>query len=339
MCCIARNLPDERQVLIISLRLQKENGVLGRETILKSRKLCITLIMLVLIFTAAACSQDKNAEQDDTIPSGYPMTIVDFLGREVVLEKPPQRIVSLSPATTEILFALGVGDRIVGVTEYDDFPPEVETAPKVGGFKGPNIEAIVEQKPDIVFASTLSGQASMDALQNLGIPVIMLEAEELEQIPQSISLISTVTGTQPESEELIKEIEAKMAWIEDLVSEQPRIKVFYLVYSNGNWTTGRGTFIDELLSIAGGENIVDEAEGWIQYSVEKMVEKNPDVIITSPHAGNVKNLFNMPGYKDTAAVKNGRVFVVSDDNIISRASYRIVQGLEEIARFLHPEVF
>lgn len=305
----------------------------------KFKRFSIISFLLVLALITVACSSDKVNNQSSETSSGYPLTIQDFMGRKVVIDKVPERIVSLSPATTEILFALGLGDKIVGITEFDDYPPEVKDIASVGGFNGPNIEAIAVQKPDIVFASSLSGKANMETLQNLGIPVFMLDAKKLEQIYQSILQIGSITGTQQKSEEMIADMKAKVTSIKNKVSEQPAVKVFYLVDSNGNWTTGKGTFIDELISLAGGENIVNDTEGWVQYSIEKIVEKNPDVIVSAPHAGDIEGIRNMPGYKDTDAVKNDNIFIISDDNIISRASYRIVQGLEEMARYLHPEAF
>lgn len=305
----------------------------------KLAKLTVAFVLLSVIFTAVSCSPntgDKAASQNG---STYPLTVEDFMGREIVIEKMPERIVSLSPSTTELLFALGVGDRVVGVTDFDNYPPQVKDIAKVGGFAGPNMEAIVAQKPDLVFASSLSGKDTVEALQQLEIPVLVLEARTLDQIYRSIELIGRITGTVQSGEKIIREMKNKVSDIRDRVSRYPKVKVFYLVDINGNFTAGKGTFIDELISLAGGVNVAGDVEGWVQYSVEKLLEDNPDVIITAPHAGDVESIKNMPGYKDTTAVKQGKIFVVSDDNIISRASNRIVLGLEEIAKFLHPEAF
>jgi iron complex transport system substrate-binding protein len=179
----------------------------------------------------------------------------------------------------------------------------------------------------------------MESLEKMGIPVVMLEAKSIDQIYQSIKIIGQITGTEKKGEELIKQMQDKIKEINDKVKELPKVSVFYLVSLDGNWTAGKGTFIDELINLAGGKNVAEDVNGWAQYSVEELVKKNPDVIITSPHAGDVKDIKNMAGYKDTNAVKNDKVFVISNDDIISRASNRIVLGLEEIAKFLHPEAF
>ncbi|EIV99222.1 ABC transporter substrate-binding protein [Thermoanaerobacter siderophilus] len=312
----------------------------------KFKGLLALLVVFALMFSLAACSTNNATKPQDTsqtateiVKTQFPLKVTDFLGREVTIEKEPQRIVSLAPSTTELIYALGAGNKVVGVTDFDNYPPEVKDVPKVGGFKGPNVEAITAQKPDIIFASTLSGKEQMESLEKMGIPVVMLEAKDIDQIYQSIKIIGQITGTEKKGEEIIKEMQDKIKEINDKVKNLPKVSVFYLVSLDGNWTSGKGTFIDELINLAGGKNVAEDVNGWAQYSVEELVKKNPDVIITSPHAGDVKDIKNMAGYKDTNAVKNDKVFVISNDDIISRASNRIVLGLEEIAKFLHPEAF
>lgn len=312
----------------------------------KFKNLFILLLVFVLMFSVVACTtedspepQNKVENLDEIVENQFPLSITDFLEREITLEKEPERIVSLAPSITELIYALGAGDKVVGVTDYDNYPPEVEEVSKVGGFKGPNIEAITAQNPDIVLASNQSGQEEMEALENMGIPVIMMEAKNIEGIYESIRLLAQITGAEEKGEEIISEMETKINEIKDKVEGLPTMDVFYLVSFDGNWTAGKGTFIDELIALAGGKNIVNDVEGWAQYSVEELVKQNPDAIITSPHAGNVEDIESAEGYKDTNAVKNGNIFVISDDDIIARASNRIVLGLEEIAKFLHPEVF
>ena len=312
----------------------------------KFKGLLALLVVFALMFSLTACSTNNATKPQDTsqtateiVKTQFPLKVTDFLGREVTIEKEPQRIVSLAPSTTELIYALGAGNKVVGVTDFDNYPPEVKDVPKVGGFKGPNVEAITAQKPDIIFASTLSGKEQMESLEKMGIPVVMLEAKNIAQIYQSIRIIGQITGTEKKGEELIKQMQDKIKEINDKVKDLPKVSVFYLVSLDGNWTSGKGTFIDELINLAGGKNVAEDVNGWAQYSVEELVKKNPDVIITSPHAGDVKDIKNMAGYKDTNAVKNDKIFVISNDDIISRASNRIVLGLEEIAKFLHPEAF
>lgn len=313
----------------------------------KTKNLIILLLIIALSFSLTACSKEDNSAQTsneaegngETVKSQFPLTITDFLGREITIEKEPERIVSLAPSVTELIFAVGAGDRVVGVTEYDTYPEEVKDLPKVGGFKGPNIELITAQEPDIVFASTLSGKEEMETLEKMGIPVVMIEAKSIDNIYESIEMLGKITNKEEKAQTIVNEMKSKIQEISNKVKDRPKIKVFHLIDINGNWTAGSGTFIHELINLAGGQNIAEDTEGWVQYSIEELVSKNPDAIVMSSYAGDVETIKNMEGYKETNAVKNNNIYVVSNDDIISRATNRIVLGLEEIAKFLHPEVF
>lgn len=312
----------------------------------KFKNILIFTIISLLVISLAACSQktaskpasDTKANKTE-VKTTFPLKVTDFMGREVTIDKAPKRIVSLSPSTTELIYALGAGKKVVGVTDYDDYPEEVKSVAKVGGFKGPNMEAIAAQKPDIIFASTLSGKDQMDALQKTGIPVLVLEAKDINQIYDSIKIIGQITGNEKKGDEVIQTMKDKIKQISDKVKDLPKVNTFFVVDTNGNFTAGKGTFIDELINLAGGKNVADDVNGWAQYSMEQLLQKNPDTIITSPHASNSNNIKDMQGYKDTKAAKDGKIFIISNDDIINRASNRIVLGLEEIAKDLHPEAF
>lgn len=313
----------------------------------KTKNLIILLLIIALSFSLTACSKEDNSAKTsneaegngETVKSQFPLTITDFLGREITIEKEPERIVSLVPSVTELIFAVGAGDRVVGVTDYDTYPEEVKDLPKVGGVKGPNIELITAQEPDIVFASTLSGKEEMETLEKMGIPVLVIEAKSIDNIYESIEILGKITNKEEKAQTIVNEMKSKIQEISNKVKDRPKIKVFPLIDINGNWTAGSGTFIHELINLAGGQNIAEDTEGWVQYSIEELVRKNPDAIIMPSYAGDVETIKNMEGYKETNAVKNNNIYVVSNDDIISKPSNRIVLGLEEIAKFLHPEVF
>ncbi|AST56938.1 iron ABC transporter substrate-binding protein [Thermoanaerobacterium thermosaccharolyticum] len=310
------------------------------------KNIVVFIIIAVLSLSLVSCSQktqEKTATNDNItkteVKVTFPLKITDFMGRQVTIKKEPKRIVSLSPSTTELIYAIGAGKDVVGVTNYDDYPPEVKSVAKVGGYEGPNIEAILAQKPDIVFASNLSGKDQMETIKKSGIPVVVLEAQNINQIYDSIKILGEITGNVEKGNEIISSMKDKIKEINDKVKDLPKVNVFYVVDTNGNWTAGKGTFIDELITLAGGNNVASDANGWAQYSMEKLMQKNPDVIITSQHATNANNIKNMPGYKDTKAAKDGKIFIISNDDIITKPSDRIVLGLEEIAKDLHPEAF
>ncbi|AEF17984.1 ABC-type transporter, periplasmic subunit [Thermoanaerobacterium xylanolyticum LX-11] len=310
------------------------------------KNIVVFIIVAVLSLSLVSCSQttkekaSTNANSVKTeVKDTFPLKITDFMGRQVTIKKEPKRIVSLSPSTTELIYAIGAGKNVVGVTNYDDYPPEVKSVAKVGGYEGPNIEAIMAQKPDIVFASNLSGKDQMETIEKSGIPVVVLEAQNINQIYDSIKILGEITGNVEKGNEIISSMKDKIKEINDKVKDLPKVNVFYVVDTNGNWTAGKGTFIDELITLAGGNNVASDANGWAQYSMEKLVQKNPDVIITSPHAANANEIKNMAGYKDTKAAKDGKIFIISNDDIVTKPSNRIVLGLEEIAKDLHPEAF
>ena len=190
-----------------------------------------------------------------------------------------------------------------------------------------------------VFASTLSGKEEMETLEKMGIPVVVIEAKSIDNIYESIEMLGKITNKEEKAQTIVNEMKSKIQEISNKVKDRPKIKVFHLIDINGNWTAGSGTFIHELINLAGGQNIAEDTEGWVQYSIEELVSKNPDAIVMSSYAGDVETIKNMEGYKETNAVKNNNIYVVSNDDIISRATNRIVLGLEEIAKFLHPEVF
>jgi len=304
------------------------------------------MLLIVALSFSTACSTDTTNQSDKESETQaevekelFPLTVTDFLEKEITIEQEPKRIVSLAPSVTELIFALGAGDKVVGVTEYDTYPEEVKDIAKVGGFEGPNIELITAQKPDLVFASNLSGKEEMETIEKMGIPVVMIEARSIDDIYKSIEIIGKITDTEEKGKEIIEEMKNRIQEISDKVKDKPKVKVYNLVDINGNWTGGKGTFIHEIINLAGGTNIAEDLEGWVQYSIEELVRKNPDVIVMPSYAGNIDVIKNMEGFKDTNAVKNDNIYVVSNDDLISRATNRIVLGLEEIAKFLHPEVF
>jgi len=314
---------------------------------MKQNKALFFLLILLLVLPVCACSDHPPKQNRESTPAGpvvigktvYPLKVRDFMEREVTIEKLPQRIVSLSPSTTETLFALQAGSRVVGVTNYDDYPPEVLDLPKVGNFKGPNIEAIVQQKPDLIFASDKTGKEQIEVLEKAGFTVVMLQARNIAQTMDSIRTIGQITDSQEQAHTIIQDMNNKISDIAAKTGSLPRIKTYYLVYASGNYTAGSDTFIDELITLSGGENVAGDMTGWVKFSLEKLVEINPPVIITSPHAGDLKSIVTLPGIKETKAVKEGNIHMISNENIVTRSSPRIVLGLEEMARYLHPEAF
>jgi len=301
---------------------------------------------LVLTATIAGlfggCKKEQAAAPQNEGKGPFPVTIRDFYGTEITIDEEPQRIVALAPSIVEVLYELGLGDKIVGVTDYCDYPLEAADKEKIGGFNGVNLEKVVELKPDLVLAGTASKEV-FEKLTSLNIHTIVAEPRTLSEITESFMIMGRAVGAEDKAKALVERFNGRIDEIKDKVKDAPKVKVYYAMSfgEGGNWTAGKGTFISDLIDIAGGENIADDVNGWKEYSIEQIIEKDPEVIFLSNMvaAGNKDALDNEKGYKETAAVKNDRVLVLDDINLVERPGPRITEGLELIAKELHPEIF
>ncbi|ALV63282.1 Vitamin B12 ABC transporter, B12-binding component BtuF [Thermococcus sp. 2319x1] len=280
----------------------------------------------------------NTVSETQTPAPKYPLAIVDFAGRKVTIEKEPQRIVSLAPSITETLYFIGALDKVVGVTKFDNYPENVqEGRTVVGGFSDPSIEVIASLNPDLIVGTSMHLKY-LEQLEKIA-PVIIIDPKSIEEIYKAVELLGKVTNKEEKANEVVNNMQSKIEEIRSKVKDAPRVKVFYIVWSDPLMTAGNATFINDLIILAGGENIFGDTQGWPQVSVEEVLARNPEVIILPPHAGmSAEDLCNTQ-LINTDAVKNGRVYTLSSDDIVSRPSPRIVEGLEEIAKFLHQDVF
>ncbi len=301
------------------------------------RKLAILSIIMLLVLSLAACGRPEAPRDEAPDPQ---MGIVDLKGRHVVLKGIPQRIVSLSPSNTEILFALGAGDKVVGVTSYCDYPEEVVKVERVGDFEGPNMELIRKVQPDAVLAGYIQKEA-VTALEGMGIPVMVTEAESFEEIYKSIGLIGEITGTSDKAEEIITGMKEKIEGVKGRTGDEKKPSVFYVVWADPLMTAGSNTFINDVIKLAGGVNVAEKVERWANYSVEEMIKDDPDMLVAALHStdeGMTKeDLSKSRIFKRLECVKQGKIYVMPDDNIISRPGPRIVQAIEEMNRAFYGE--
>ena len=269
----------------------------------------------------------------------FPVTLVDSFKRRVTITKAPERIVSLAPGNTEILFALGLGDQVVGVTDHDDYPPEVKTKQGVGGFSDPSSEKILALKPDLVVVVS-EHQKVVELLDSLAIPSLALDPKNLEQVYGTITLLGQATGRQAKAQEVIAQMKAKLQEITSVVAKATtKPRVCYEVWADPFMTAGPGTFIGDLITLAGGTNIAaDATKSYPQYSLEALVDRNPEIVIYATAHATAEKIKARKGWSNIPAVKNGRIYGI-DQNLVSRPGPRLVQGLEEFARVIHPELF
>ena len=302
---------------------------------MRLKQLGIFVVLLSLLTSMVAGCQ----------PTFQPGTFVDDSGREVNIDKAPQRIVSHVPGITEILFALGLEEKVVGVSDLCDYPEAARLKEKVGGFWKPSMEKIVELDPDLVFTMG-SDEPLMVQLDELEITYIVLQPKDMDGVLRDFELTGKVTGTEKRAEELIEDMQRRISYVSERVKDAPRPKIFYILEAtdlNNPWTAGPGSFIDSLITIAGGENIGAKALApWIQFSIEEVVASDPQIIIMPAKHGTAftppEALKEHPIWQGTTAVKQDRIFII-DDDFVSRYGPRIVLGLEEMARIIHPELF
>ena len=253
----------------------------------------------------------------------------------------PQRIVSLAPSVTESLFALGFGNRIVGVTTYCDYPAEAQKLPKIGGFINPSLEAIAAQRPDLVIGVNDSNHpVKAREMERLGLKVALVSVNSVDDILNSIKSIAYMIGSPEAGEKLVRKIKQQFDEVQKRVASAPRRRTLLAVGLRPLVAVGGRNFLDELITLAGGENISgNAAQPWLNLPDEYVVAKAPQVIIEAGMgsdrgrvARNWRDLQSIP------AVKEHRVYVYPSDKIL-RPGPRIGEGLGEIARLVHPECF
>lgn len=291
-------------------------------------------LIIALILTVYTLAKPASPEAEPASPQ----YVVDDLGRLVAINGTPQRIVSLAPSNTELLFALGLGDKIVGVTDWCNYPPEALNKTKVGGYYPPDIEKIIALEPDLILATDIHRFEVIPALEEQGFTVFALAPQTLDDVLESIQTVGKITGKEQEASGLVNEMQSKIEEIEELtqgLGERPR--VFYVTWHDPIWTVGRDTWIDDLIWIAGGNNTFSQYfESGAMVDIEWVLLCNPEVIIAS--AWSFEWAMTETSLNSTDARKNGRIYQ-SDDDLVQRSGPRLVEGLEWFAYFIHPEIF
>jgi len=266
----------------------------------------------------------------------------DMLGREVALAAPPARIVSLVPSVTEVLFALGAEARLVGVTDFCDYPPAARGRPSVGGMVNPNLEVIVALRPDLVIATTEGNrEETFTQLKRLGVPTYLVAAHRVSDVTDLIARLGALTGSQHAAAPLLRRLEQRVAAVARAVAPLPHPRVLYVLWPEPLIVPGREALVTELIRLAGGQSVTaDEADAYPRLSLESAVARAPEVILLANHGANTgpideerwRRLTSLP------AVRAGRLHRV-EGNLVHRYGPRVVDGLELLARAIHPEAF
>jgi len=287
----------------------------------------VALLSLALVLTA--CTPTEQT------PVDY---VFDDLGRLVAINGTPQRIISLAPSNTEILFALGLGDKVVGVTDWCDYPPEALEKEKVMGYSTPNIEKIIALYPDLILAGYGNPIEIVNTLDGLGLTVFGIKTTDLDDLLNDIKTVGEITDKEVEAQALTSEMAIEIQAVTDQTEElEQRPKVFYIVgHEPSLWTAGSGTFIHELIEKGGGVNICQNITGYAEITLEYVLARDPEIIIAGEWSYDwAMNATELAG---TNASQTDRIFTC-DDDLVQRPGPRLVEGLEWFAHFIHPEIF
>lgn len=321
---------------------------------LSFKGICYVTFILILLFSViTGCGnaslpepEESKSEKGASEESSFPINIKDDNGKEITIEKKPKKIVSLLPSTTEVLFALGLDKEIVGVSDYDNYPKAATTKQKVGS-QDMNVELILSLLPDVIFLDKYHADSHGDVVKQLesaGIKTVTVGTQNsFAETYDSMQLIAKVTGTEAEAEKIISTMKAKVeeiklkskkveekkkVWIE--ISPQPDI-----------YTTGKNTFMNEMLEMIGAENAAAHLEGWVKVSEEEAVNLNPDVVITTYGLfteNAEQQVLERKGWQGVSAVKNEQVFDVNNDSV-TRSGPRLIDGVEELAKAVYPDIY
>ena len=317
------------------------------------RKLFFALFAISLL---AACSPSITASP--TLPvtasplplvsaSPTPITLTDGLGRTVTLTAPAQNVVSLTPATTEILFAVGAGSQVIGRDMFSDYPEEAQSVSDIGGSWGEyNLEAILALQPDLILAGGINPPELVASLEGLGLTVYFLpNPATLDELYTNLETVGSLTGHEAEAAALVGSLQVRVAAVDEKIMPLSYAPTVYYELDATNptkpYTAGPGTFVDLLIARAGGINIGSALSGqWAEISLEELVVQNPAIIILgdSAYGETPEKVSARPGWEALSAVQNGRIFPF-DDNLVSRPGPRLVDGLEALAKLLHPDLF
>ena len=312
----------------------------------KTSRFTAAVLLIAVLLVACSAGAPAATPTPTLEPTPQPITSTDGLGRTITLAQPAQRIVSLAPSNTEILYAVGAGAQVVGRDEFSNYPAEAADLPAVGGsFGGYNEETIVNLQPDLVLAAEINTPEQVSALEALGLTVYLLpNPTTLDEMYANLTILSEMTGHEAEVQTLIEELKGRVEVVlEKAAAVESKPSVFYELDAtdpSAPYTAGPGTFLDTLINLAGGTNAAAGlGAAWGQLSIEELVVQDPDIILLgdAAYGVTVESVAARAGWEGLSAVQNGHVFPFNDD-LVSRPGPRLVDGLEELFTLPHPDL-
>lgn len=303
------------------------------------KKLLGLLLALSMLFVFASCDKKEDTSSE---ASGTSYTVTDSRGKEITFDKAPEKIISLMPSDTEIIYELGDGDKLIAVSEYCNYPEDTKNKTKLSAGENTSLEALIAMGPDVIIAGSMQQTAELfEQLEQSGIKVVITEANSIEEAYKVINMVGKVLNKSREAEELVDNMKKEFNDIKEQVKGKPSKKVYIeaspLQY--GLWTCGTGTFQHEIITLIGAENIFADVTSWSEVSEEQVIARNPDVIITTTMpmsedddpAAEIKGRAN---WANIEAVKNNKVFK-ADSDAIQRPGPRLVTAAKELANLIY----
>ncbi|MCY8986844.1 ABC transporter substrate-binding protein [Bacillus atrophaeus] len=294
--------------------------------------------------SGADSQSGSKAKQEPGSSEAFPVKIDDASKQDVTIKTEPKKIVSLMPSNTEITYALGLGDKVIGVTKNDTYPKEVKKVEKVGDMNV-NVEKVISLKPNLVLAHESAISSSADAMKQLkdaGITVLTVnDAHSFQEVYQSIEMIGEATGAEDKADKLISSMKSDLQEIKDkakTISEKDEKTVFVEVSPAPEiYTTGKDTFMNEMLNVIHAKNAASGQTGWVQMTDEAIVKLNPDAIVTAD-GEKAADVEKRDGWNVINAVKHHNVYNV-DPDLVTRSGPRLIEGVEELAESIYPDTF
>ena len=308
-------------------------------TMKKIAALIMAAAMAALLLAGTAFAED--AAPAEAAPAGG-VTVTDMTGREVTLETPAERVVALSAADCEILYALGAGDLLVGRGEYCDYPAEVLELPSVQSGYETNLEEIIALEPQVLLMSSMAQTTEqVEALEAAGIHVVVSDAQDIEGVYESLQIIGKLTGKEKEAEDIIASMKDSFAKLAEEAKEKDGGTVYFEVspLEYGLWAAGKGTFMNEIAEMLGLTNVFADVDGWGEVSEEQVIERNPDYIVTiTMYFGEgptpEEEIMSRQGWDQVTAVKNGAILNLQN-NELSRPVPRLTDGAQMLYDFVY----
>jgi iron complex transport system substrate-binding protein len=305
----------------------------------RAARMVIVSAGLILVLTGNAATSEQ-----ETVTAGSTIIMKDDVGRSVAIPRPVRRIVSLAPSVTETLFALGVQDRIVGDTDFCDYPPEAKKIAKIGGPFTPNLEVVLSLKPDLVLlaANTANRKETADALESLHVPAYATSAKTIDEVVASIARLGDILGASEQGRTLTESLRARLYALHRKLAAATPARVLFVVWQEPLISIGQDTFLADALHWAGAESVIRTKQDWPHLNLEEVVQQQPEYLVfASNHPEEVTarlaEVRNLPGWRDMKAIQENKVVIVID--AINRPAPRLIDAIEDLARQLHPAVF